>query len=208
MKKIVVMLLLLAAFTTGCSYHVTSSSSQSYRGESENWKADYKADFRTSFQEKAGKTYVTKKEKDHLTITYKNDVTLLVPARHFEMTFNDINGNKCKQTEDSDSPFVKKEFHSGGGMKSTIELNDPLQTQGNLHKSIMIYSGPSYEMRTNASITVNIKIDGKSENMILKPDMDISPAEAFKIQIGERLKQMWIEKRYPEFAETYEEQEL
>ena len=43
----------------------------------------------------------------------------------------------------------------------------------------MIYSGPSYEMRDNASINVNIQIDGKSENMILKRAM-VSPAEIFK----------------------------
>lgn len=59
-------------------------------------------------------------------------------------------------------------------------------------KSELLWRNRKLEMRNNASINVNIQIDGKSENMILKPVM-ASPAEVFKTKITKRFKQMWIE---------------
>lgn len=40
----------------------------------------------------AGKSFVMKEEEDHLTITYKNDISLLAPAQHFVLSYNDIDG--------------------------------------------------------------------------------------------------------------------
>jgi hypothetical protein len=207
MKKVIVLFLIISILTTGCSYKVTSSSSKTYSGESINWSAEYKADQKTSFPERLGKSYVIKRTKDRLTVTYKNDVSLLAPAKDFKLSYEDVEGNGGTQTENSDTPIVKKEFRSGGGSGSSHELGDYLQEPDNLHKAIMIYGGPSYGMRTNDSITVSLQIDGKTETIILKPVTDTSPAEAFKTGIEERLNQMWLEKRYPELAAVFREQE-
>jgi len=208
MKKVVVLFFLLAVFTTGCSYEITSSTSQIYQGESKKWIADYKADFSTSFPEKDGKIYVEEENEDHLTITRKNDFDTPVTARHIEISYNDVNGNTCTQTEDSDAPIKTKQFHSGGGSGGISELSDYLSVRENIHKAIMIYSGPSYEMRTNATITVIIRLDGKSETIILTPITDISPLAGVMTQVEEKITQMQIKQRYPEYAEFNREEDL
>lgn len=73
--------------------------------------------------------------------------------------------------EDFDSPLIKRQFRLG--INSTAELTGYLAAPENLHKAILIYSGPNY---ANGSVTVTIQLnDDKQQTIQLVPIADSPP---------------------------------
>ena len=186
MKRIVILILFLAVITTGCSYEVTAKNSQQLQGENENWKVEYKIDFTTNYPLQEGKVYAKRMEQEKITITYKKELSDLSAVKNMEISYKDSFGSSGKRTEDFDSPPTKKQFRLGGG-SATQESGDYLMPLENLHKFIMIFSGPSYEMRANAAATVTIKVDGETNRIRLLPAKEPSPFSALLEQIDNKL---------------------
>ena len=151
-------------------------------------KVDYKIDFATDYPQKDGNVYAQCAEQTSMTVTYKKDLSDLSAAKHMEISHRDSFGEGGYSAEDFDPPPKKKQFRfSGGGSKTTYESSDYLITPENLHKSIMIFSGPSYEIRTNATATVTIKVDGKTDMIQLSPPKNPSPLPDLLEQINDKL---------------------
>lgn len=187
MKKIMIMFLLLAAFTTGCSYKVTSSSSQELQGENENWNVEYKINFTADYPQEDGKMYAHHMERGTMIITYKKHLSYLAAVKHMEIFYKDSFGNGGNRSDDFDSPPTKKQFQfRGGASATTYELGDYLGPE-NLHKSIMIFSGPSDKMRANATATVTIQADGETDTIQLLPVNEPSPILGLLEQIKNKL---------------------
>jgi hypothetical protein len=187
MKKIVLLILFLAVITSGCSYDITAGNSQELQGENENWTVDYTIKFTTIYHHSDEKVYAESMKKKKITVTYKKDLSGLFSVRHMETSYQDSFGGKGKTTEEYDAPPTDKQFQVGSSASATTHEASGLATPENLQKFIMIYSGPCYEMRANASAAVTITTDGKTETVALLPVENPSPIAGFLEDMNKKL---------------------
>lgn len=188
MKKIAILIIFMAVILTGCSYEVTAKNTQKLQGENENWKVEYKIDFTTDYHQNDGKVSAQSKKQKRITVTYKKDLSDLSTVKHMEISYKDSLGGGGRHIEDFDSPPKEKQFRiRGGSSETTYGSSDYLMAPENLHKSIMIFSGPSYEMRTSAAAAVTIQVDGETDTIKLSPVMDPSQLPALMEQINNKL---------------------
>lgn len=189
MKKIAVLIIFLVVITTGCSYKIETRNSQGLQGENKDWKVEYRTDFTTNYSNKDGKNYAQCEEEDKITVTYKKDISELSSVKHLEISYKDSFGGGGSLTVDFNSPPVRKQFNLGGSSAGTHELGDYPVAPENLFRSIMLFSGPSYEMKASATATVKIQVDGKTDTIQLSPVKDPPPFLTLQEQIHNKLLQ-------------------
>lgn len=191
--RIAGLILFVAVIATGCSYEVTARNSQALEGENEDWSAEYKINFVADYFQKDGKIYPKSMDQNEITVTYKKDISALSDVKHLEISYEDSFGSGGRLTEDFDSPPTEKQFRLGGGGGSGGSSWSDTDSHGypgdpeHLHSTIMIFSGPSVEMRKNAAVTVKIQVDGKTDTIQLLPVEGPDPISAIFEQIHNKL---------------------
>jgi hypothetical protein len=198
MKKFSILILLLAIVMTGCSYEVSARNSQKLQGESENWKAEYQADFTTDYHQNDGKLLPEQKHRNRILVTYKKDLSSLSGVKHMEISYQDSFGSCGKLTEDFDSSPKAKQYRLSGGSADNESQGYPV-TPENLHKYIMMYSGPCEDIKKNASAVVTIQTDDKLETIRLAPEKNPSPFT----DLSEQLKTHFSKKAFFRFFSGY-----
>ncbi len=172
---------------------MTARNSQALQGEDENWKAEYRIDFATDYLQKDGKVYPKSMNQKRITVTYKKNLSDLFDVKHLEISYEDSFGGGGKLIEDFDSPPTEKQFRLGGGSGSGWDGWTTTESYGyhgdpeHLQDTIMIFSGPSAEIRNNAAVTVDINIDGKIDTLQLSPDKEPAPFRPILEQVKDKL---------------------
>ncbi|MDF2942384.1 MAG: hypothetical protein K0S01_1242 [Herbinix sp.] len=148
MKKASVVLigiLLFIVTLVGCSK--LFSKALIFKGESEDWKADFRVyNIETSTNEDGNDVYTADKT---LTVTYKNDLADLATVKTWEISYESVwYGGKQSETLTNNSSITDKVFtiNCGGGQSDLrIENKDNV-------------------------IKVSVNIDGEIQNLELKSD--------------------------------------
>lgn len=145
MKKIILILTLVALlFVTSCAYKTTHLQ-YIYKGENEKWTAEYKVNGSYKFFEVDGKTHYQGESDRVLVVEYKNDLSELSDIKQLVITY---------------------ETSSGKG-RTEIEFEDSLQPQ----KTYKIQSSrSSASIDENEIIKVIIEIDGVVESIELRKE--------------------------------------
>lgn len=140
--------LLIMIFISGCSNK--NSNSLTFKGESEDWTAEYKVDnIDISINKDGNNVYTADKT---LTVTYKNDLTDLSKVKMWEISYEvdrlSRSGAQSETRNDNGSPISNKTFviSIGGSIPDyIIEDKDDV-------------------------IKVSVNIDGKVQNLELKSE--------------------------------------
>ncbi|MEF9952661.1 MAG: hypothetical protein RR898_06835 [Clostridium sp.] len=120
MKKVIVIFMVMLMITlVGCSSKEVKEESRVFKGENENWRAEYKSDLKLSTTDKNNITDWKGETKYKLVVTYKKDTASLSKVKKL-IIFCETPISSCRHEEDySESrPLNEKSFVLSGGSSS------------------------------------------------------------------------------------------
>jgi len=145
LKKIVTVFLItiLIVSAVGCSNVEITRHGYTYRGENEQWSAEYKVDGFVKITKSDNKNKYETYEENLLTVTFKNDISELSNIKNMEISYTDGSG--------------------GGNLKQ--ELNQ--HNLKNIYTMRTSGRGASI-MDGDEIIEVTITLDGESQKFYLE----------------------------------------
>lgn len=126
MKKILsVLLLVIILSLTGCIEKNGTINHYIFRGENENWTAEYRVDAVESFCKKDGTLKYSNKEVYRFQITYKNDISELASLKKLTYSY-DTGVSKGESSYIIGYPPKNKIFSTGGGSNGSMIDKDAI----------------------------------------------------------------------------------
>lgn len=128
MKKICVLfncLIIAGVLFVSCAKKDVTEHKYTYKGESENWSAEYKVDGSVTFTRKDGKLDSESESENTLVVTYKGDLANLSTVKHLEIEYDCITGGgKIEEDYEDGESITSKTFTMNSGGNGAIPKDD------------------------------------------------------------------------------------